>query len=92
MTSRSSVWVVTLSYPDAGLDMTSMDAWEVALCGLEASVSRVPAAGIVDVRLHVASSSAKQAVAAAVARSSDVIGLDPLAVTVSRESRAARWT
>lgn len=29
MTSRSSVWVVTLSYPDAGIDMTSMDAREV---------------------------------------------------------------
>lgn len=79
-------WVVTLSYPDAGLEMATMDGWEDALADLDAAVARVPSDAAVELRLHVASSSEDQAIATATARAAEVVALTPTTAAAHPEA------
>lgn len=87
---RHYYWVVTISYPDAGLEMATMDAWENGLADLDAAVARVPSNDTVELRLHVVCSSEDQAIATAVARAAEVIALAPTATAAHPEEPPRR--
>lgn len=78
-------WVVTVSYPDPGVEMATMDGWEDDLADLDAAVARVPGDATVELRLHVVCSSEDQAIATAVARAAEVIALAPTATAAHPE-------
>lgn len=77
--AQNQHWVVTIRYPDDGVEVATMDCWENALADLDTSVARVPSDATIEVRLHVTCSSEDQAIAAAVARAAGVIALAPSA-------------
>lgn len=68
-------WVVTFSYPDAGVEMAAMDSWEDALGDLDAAAARVPSDGTIELRLYVVCSTEAQALAIATNRAREVTGL-----------------
>ena len=64
-------WVVTISYPDTGVAMATMDGWEDALADLDTTVARVPADAAIALRMHVEDA----AIAIAAKRAGEVTGL-----------------
>lgn len=68
-------WVVTISYPDAGVAMATMDGWEDALADLDTTVARVPDDAAIALRLRVVCSTEEAAIATATKRAGEVTGL-----------------
>lgn len=68
-------WVVTISYPDTGVAMATMDGWEDALADLDTTVARVPADAAIALRMHVVCSTEDAAIAIAAKRAGEVTGL-----------------
>lgn len=94
-TSGFDDWVITLSYRNPGLTGADMDRWEDGLAKLDGTVAANPAAGTVNITVHVESVSLAAAFSTAYERAA-ITGLQPIAAEVvsstEHEDRAAMFS